>query len=97
MRDSGKERKLPEYSWDYCFPGDELGFKWTILVGKERGTKGWMAAAVPQKGISTGRYTTDKCLELIEENRVAKETSLSRQTRNQRFNISSRIWWKPVP
>ena len=26
-RDSGKERALPEYSWDYCFPGDELGFK----------------------------------------------------------------------
>ena len=30
--DHGKERNLPEYSWDYCFPGDELGFKWTILV-----------------------------------------------------------------
>ena len=35
-KDSGGERKLPEYSWDYCFPGDELGFKWTVLVGKER-------------------------------------------------------------
>ena len=23
--DSGKERKLPEYAWDYCFLGDELG------------------------------------------------------------------------
>ena len=34
--DKGKERVLPEYSWDYCFPGDELGFKWTVLVGKER-------------------------------------------------------------
>ena len=20
--EGGKERKLPEYSWDYCFPGD---------------------------------------------------------------------------
>jgi hypothetical protein len=34
--DSGKERKMPAYSWDYCFPGDEFGFKWTVLVGKER-------------------------------------------------------------
>ena len=32
-RDDGKERRLPEYSWDYCFPGDELGFRWTVLVG----------------------------------------------------------------
>ena len=29
-RDSGKERKVSEYSWDYCFPGDELGFKWIV-------------------------------------------------------------------
>ena len=28
----GKERKFPEYSFDYCFPGDEVGFKWTVLV-----------------------------------------------------------------
>ena len=24
-RDRGGTRVLPEYSWDYCFPGDELG------------------------------------------------------------------------
>eukprot|EP00973_Karenia_brevis_P068405 9514628-Karenia_brevis.AAC.1 len=23
-KDDGKERKLPEYVWDYCFPGDEM-------------------------------------------------------------------------
>ena len=34
--DSGKDRGLPEYSIDYCFPGDELGFKWTVMVMKER-------------------------------------------------------------
>eukprot|EP00973_Karenia_brevis_P081643 11318360-Karenia_brevis.AAC.1 len=22
-KDSGKERNLSKYSWDYCFPGDE--------------------------------------------------------------------------
>ncbi len=38
-KDKGKEKRLPEYSWYYCFPGDELGFRWTVLVGKERGSK----------------------------------------------------------
>ena len=28
--------KFPEFSWDYCFPGEEEGHKITILVGKER-------------------------------------------------------------
>jgi len=32
----GSERRLPEYSFDYCFPGDEFGFKWIVLVGKEK-------------------------------------------------------------
>ena len=36
----GKTRDRPEYSFDYCFPGDELGYKWTVLVGKERSTRG---------------------------------------------------------
>ena len=66
-QDTGKERRRPEYSWDYCFPGDELGFKWTVLVGKERGSRSWMAATVPVKG-SSGKFAVDKCLEFIEEN-----------------------------
>ena len=32
FKDTREDRKVPEYSWDYCFPGDELGFKWTVLV-----------------------------------------------------------------
>ena len=67
-RDEGNMRKLPEYSWDYCFPGDELGFKWTVLVGKERSTGSCMASAVPMKGFTTGKFTVDKCLEFVEEN-----------------------------
>ena len=67
-RDEGNPRKLPEYSWDYCFPGDELGFKWTVLVGKERSTGSCMASAVPMKGFTTGKFTVDKCLEFVEEN-----------------------------
>jgi hypothetical protein len=62
-----QERRFPEYSWDYCFPGDELGFKWTVLVGRERGNKSWMATAIPAKG-STGRFAVDKCMEFFEEN-----------------------------
>ena len=50
LKDENKERQLPEYSWDYCFPGDELGFKWSVLVGKERGTRSFMATTVPNKG-----------------------------------------------
>ena len=48
-RATDKERLVPEYAWDYCFPGDEMGYKWTVLVGKERRTKGWMATTVPSK------------------------------------------------
>ena len=44
--DKGKERILPECSWDCCFPGDELGYQWTVLVGKERGT-----GSVPTGGV----------------------------------------------
>ena len=32
-RDPGKDRRLPEYQFDYCFPGDECGYKLTVLVG----------------------------------------------------------------
>ena len=62
-----EERQLSEYSWDYCFPGDEFGYKWTVLVGKERRSQAWMAATVPSKG-GTGKFGVDKCLDFIEEN-----------------------------
>ena len=44
-----------------------MGFKWTILVGKERISKTWMATAVPNKR-SIGRFATDKCSKFMEEN-----------------------------
>ena len=64
--DAGKERGLSEYSFDYCFPGDEFGCKLTALIGRERKTGCVMATAIPTKG-STGRFTIDKILEMIEE------------------------------
>ena len=66
-RDKGGPRVLPEYSWDYCFPGDEFGHKWTVLVGRERDTKMIMATTVPNKG-GIGRFASDKCCEVMEEN-----------------------------
>ena len=65
--DEGGERKLPEYSWDYCFPGDELGYKWVVLVGRERGSKSIMATTVPMKG-GIGAFGRDRCLDFIHEN-----------------------------
>ena len=62
-----KERILPEYSFDYCFPGDELGYKWTVLVGKERESGAYMGTAVPNKG-GCGMFTIDRCLDFIAEN-----------------------------
>ena len=67
LRDSGNHRGLPEYSFDYCFPGNELGFKWVVLVGKERSSGAFMATTVPMKG-GTGRFAIDKCGEFIDEN-----------------------------
>ena len=64
----GKERKIPEYSFDYTFPGDEFGYKWTVLAGREKVSKSWMATAVPKKGFVEGRFDVEKMLEFISEN-----------------------------
>ena len=39
-----------------CFPGDELGFKWTVLVGTQKGSGTAMATAVPVKGGGSSSY-----------------------------------------
>ena len=51
-----KERTISEYCLDYCFPGDEFGFKLTVLAGQERlgGVK--FATAVPTKRAS-GKFS----------------------------------------
>ena len=61
-----RERGLSEYCFDYCFPGDELGYKWSVLVGRERNSGMQFATAVPTKG-SSGKFSVDKVLEYIEE------------------------------
>ena len=66
-RDSQKERDIPEYSFDFCFPGDELGFKWTVLVGRERMSKSVMCTTIANKG-GGSKFSLDKCVEFFEEN-----------------------------
>ena len=61
-----KERIISEYCFDYCFPGDEFGFKLTVLAGQERLGGMKFATAVPTKGAS-GKFATDKCLDFIED------------------------------
>ena len=60
------ERKIREFSFDYCFPGDEKGFRLTVLVGRERTTGMTMASVVPVKGTS-GQFAAMKVLEFVRE------------------------------
>ena len=68
-----EDRGLSEYSFDYCFPGDELGCKLTILVGRERVTGTIFATAVPVKG-SMGQFAVDKVQDMIDEVGDANQT-----------------------
>ena len=61
-----EDRCLREFSFDYCFPGDEKGAKVTVLVGRERVTGMTMASVVPVKGTS-GQFAAMKVLDFIKE------------------------------
>ena len=61
-----EERGLNEFSFDYCFPGNELGFKLTVLVRRERASGMRISTVVPMKG-STGAFAVDKVLEFMDE------------------------------
>ena len=65
-KDVKEERGLPEFSFDYCFPGNELGYRLTILVGRERASGMAMATVVPEKG-SKGKFVADECLDFFVE------------------------------
>ena len=59
-------RGLSEYSFDYLFPGDEFGFKLTVLSGEEAVTGMHFSTTVPTKGAS-GKFASDKVTEFMEE------------------------------
>ena len=58
------ERRMLEFSFDYCFMGDSGDERITILVGRERSTGMSMATVVPAKG-GTGQFAALKVLEFI--------------------------------
>ena len=51
---------------DYCFPGDEFGYKLTVLGSIEKLTGMKFGTAVPTKG-SSGKFAVDKVLDFIAE------------------------------
>ena len=59
QKEGGKERKIPEYHFDYCFPGDELGFKWTIFVGgNEFPRLGWQQQCLTREQVGDLQRTS---------------------------------------
>ena len=60
------ERSVSEYALDYCFPGDEFGFKLVVLAGREKVMGMYFATAKPTKG-SIGRFAVDKVLDFVDE------------------------------
>ena len=86
-RDKRKERILPEYSFDYCFSGEEFGYEWTVLAGRERSSKSWMAEAVPVKGVGSGRFIVDRCLDFIRENGDAERDILIKSDQEPAIQI----------
>ena len=77
------ERGLNEYSFDYCFPGDEFGHRLTVLVGRERMSGTTMATVTPSKG-GSGKFMTARNVA------TRLETSSSRRTRKRRSRTSWR-------
>ena len=57
---------MSEYHFDYCFPGDEFGYKLTILVGRERVGGMCMATVVPTKG-TNGMFELEMVTEFIRQ------------------------------
>ena len=60
------ERRLGEYRFDYCFPGDEFGFKLTVLVVKEKVGGMCMATVVPTKG-TNGVFELEKVKDFMKQ------------------------------
>ena len=82
-----EHRGLSEYSFDYCFPGDEFGYKLTVLVGTERLTGMTFGTAVPTKG-SSGKFAVGRALDFIAEVGDMDGQIILKMIRSQASNIS---------
>ena len=89
-------RGLSEHSFDYAFPGDEFGFKLTVLSGREKVTGMNFATAVPTKGAS-GKFASDKAVEFMEEvgDRATKVILKSDQEPSIKFLVKDIIDSRP--
>ena len=63
-KSADEERGMQEFSFDYCFMGDDGEAKVTILVGRDRTAGMTMASVVPTKGTS-GQFAVLKVLEFL--------------------------------
>ena len=64
-RSDGAAGDVAEFHMDYCFPGDDMGFKLAVLVCVERDTGAKMSVVVPQKG-TTGKYASGEVVSFIQ-------------------------------
>ena len=62
-KQSREVKGLAEYHFDYCFPGNELGFKLSILVAVEKYSGMKMCTVVPTKG-ATGMFAARRVIDL---------------------------------
>ena len=65
-KSDGTAGDMPEFHVDYCFPGDDMGFKLSILVGVGRDTGAKVSVVVPQKG-TTGKYASGEIINFINQ------------------------------
>ena len=57
---------VPEFHFDWCFPGEEEAFKnLTVLVGRMRGTRMTMSTLMPSK--STGEFASKRIMAYLRE------------------------------
>ena len=63
-----------------------MGYKWTVLVGKERMSRSWMATTLPSKG-GEGRFATDKCLEHIAETGDSSSSIIVKERRSRESDV----------
>ena len=57
---------VPEFHFDWCFPGEEEAFKnLTVLVGRMRGTRMTLSALMPSK--STGEFASRRIMAFLRE------------------------------
>ena len=62
---------------DYCFLGDEFGYKCIVLAGSERLTGMRFATVVPTKAVS-GKFATDRVLYVIAEVRDSENKTITK-------------------